>query len=718
MKTAERTLLAEVTATHGRRRLPTRFALRFTPRESHPGRWSLWSRGPAVWLVGWLACGVSGVTETSQSGTEGWRPQFHFTPPRNWMNDPNGLVWYAGEYHLFYQHNPFGDRWGHMSWGHAVSRDLVHWEHLPVALPEQKDFMIYSGSAVVDWQNTTGFGRQGGPPLVAVFTAHYKDRPLQNQHVAWSLDRGRTWTFYEGNPVLDIGDADFRDPKVFWHEPTQRWIMVVAWPVQRQVRFYGSPNLRQWTHLSDFGPAGCTNGVWECPDLFALPVENLPGQHRWVLVVSVSGGGPNGGSGCQYFVGQFDGWQFTLDPSFPMPEGEFVPEGRVLADFEGEDYGDWTVHGTAFGTGPARGTLERQQPVTGYRGRGLVNSYLGGDEPRGILRSPPFEITHDHLSFLIGGGAHPGQTCMNLQIDGVVVRTATGENAERLEWKSWDVRPWRGRTAILEIVDAHSGSWGHINVDHILLADQPARSARPPTLWLDHGRDCYAAVTWSDIPPADGRRILLGWMANLEYAGDVPTSPWRGSMTIPRELVLRSTRQGVRLFQRPVRELQRLRDRPLRYSGGTLSGANARVSRAGLKGPGLEIRVEFRTRGSDSFGVDVHHGGQGLRTRLACDPVSGRLQLDRSASGSPLFHPGFSRPMEAPLDLSRGRVALWILCDSSSVEVFANEGERVLSALVFPPAEAMGWRLWGNDAEVRVERLEAWTLRSAGRGSN
>src|SRR5882762_7364686 len=186
---------------------------------------------------------------------ERFRPQFHFTPATNWMNDPNGLVFYDGEYHLFYQYNPFGDKWGHMSWGHAISRDLIHWQHLPVALAEENGVMIFSGSAVVDWKNTSGFGQNGKPPLVAIYTGHYTTKPLQNQQIACSNDRGRTWTKFSGNPVLDIGEKDFRDPKVFWHEPSQRWVMVAAWPVHRKVRFYASPDLKQWTHLSDFGPA-------------------------------------------------------------------------------------------------------------------------------------------------------------------------------------------------------------------------------------------------------------------------------------------------------------------------------------------------------------------------------------------------------------------------------------------------------------------------------
>lgn len=237
------------------------------------------------------------------------RPQYHFSPAKNWTNDPNGLVYYKGEYHLFYQHNPFGDRWGHMSWGHAVSADLVHWKHLPLALAEENGIMIFSGSVVVD-RNTSGLCAKGQPDcLVAIYTGHTETR--QTQHIAVSNDRGRTWIKYASNPVLDIGLKDFRDPKVFWDARAGYWVMVVALPTEHRVRFYRSLNLREWTPLSDFGPAGAIGGNWECPDLFELPIEAEPGKTAWVLSVNLMPGGVQGGSGNQYFVGDFDGAKFT-----------------------------------------------------------------------------------------------------------------------------------------------------------------------------------------------------------------------------------------------------------------------------------------------------------------------------------------------------------------------------------------------------------------------
>ena len=242
---------------------------------------------------------------TTATYDEPLRPRIHFTPVRNFMNDPNGLVFYKGEYHLFYQHNPQGTTWGHMSWGHAVSTDLLHWKHLPVALAEEDGVMIFSGSAVVDHDDTSGLCRPTGQDrscLVAIYTGHGHGR--QTQNLAVSRDRGRTWTKYAGNPVIDLGLKDFRDPKVFWHAATKRWVMVTVLSDQHKVRFFGSPDLKVWTALSDFGPAGATGGVWECPDLFEVPIEHEPGRTRWVLDVDINPGGPAGGSGGQYFVGR------------------------------------------------------------------------------------------------------------------------------------------------------------------------------------------------------------------------------------------------------------------------------------------------------------------------------------------------------------------------------------------------------------------------------
>jgi fructan beta-fructosidase len=234
---------------------------------------------------------------------EKYRPRYHFTPDKNWINDPNGLIYYNGEYHLFFQYNPYGNQWGHMSWGHAVSPDLIHWKELSVAIPEEGNMGIFSGSAVMDPFFTSGFGKEKGKvPMVAIYTADVPNTN-QSQHIAYSLDSGRTFTKFAGNPVLDLGKKDFRDPKVFWHQPSQKWVMLVMWPHEKKVQFYNSKSLKAWTLMSEFGPAGDTSGIWECPDLFRVPVEGLPGKYKWVFMMSPS-------PYMQYFVGEFDGTRF------------------------------------------------------------------------------------------------------------------------------------------------------------------------------------------------------------------------------------------------------------------------------------------------------------------------------------------------------------------------------------------------------------------------
>lgn len=639
-----------------------------------------------------------------EPGTEPYRPLFHFSPQKNWMNDPNGMVYYDGEYHLFYQYNPEGDRWGHMSWGHAVSRDLVQWEHLPLALAEENGVMIFSGSAVVDWKNTSGFGQDGKPPLVAIYTGHYTDKPLQNQQIAYSNDRGRTWTKFAGNPVLDVKMADFRDPKVFWHEKTGQWIMVVALPNEQKVHFYGSPNLKQWKYVGEFGPAGATNGQWECPDLFPLSV--VGGGTKWVLIVNINPGNPQGGSGCQYFVGEFDGAKFQADAP-PASQAEFVPQGKVLADFE-NGYAGWQAEGDAFGMEPPRGTLPNQMPVTGFRGRGLVNSYLGGDRNQGTLTSPPFEITDAYISFLIGGGMH-NELRVDLRVDGKVVRTATGRNMERLAWQSWDVRPFKGKQADIQIVDRHSGGWGHINLDHIILAPEAARAGDESPNWADFGRDFYAGVSWSDVPESDGRRLWLGWMSNWQYANEVPTSPWRSVMSFPRELDLVKAGDSWRLRQVPVRELNAHHGRARKFNGGSLTETNEWIEARGITSEPSELVIEFEPRTKGKQGIILFDAPtEGVI--IGIDHARHVVYVDRRQSGNSNFHPAFKCLLTAPLRALNDRVKLRILIDACSVEVFADDGERVITSLNFPSPEARGVAVFGIDQSPKILSMEVWPI--------
>ena len=466
------------------------------------------------------------------------RPRYHFTPPQNFMNDPNGLVFYDGEYHLFYQHNPFEEVWGHMSWGHAVSHDFLHWQHLPIALQEEDGIMIYSGSAVVDWRNTSGFGAHGAPPLVAVYTGHSENE--QTQNIAYSTDRGRTWTKYQGNPVIAIGSREFRDPKVFWHEPSKRWIMVTVLSDRHKVRFDGSSNLKHWSYLSDFGPTGAVDGLWECPDIFPLPIEDEPATSKWVLKVDVLKG-----TGAQYFVGNFDGTRFVHDAA--------------------ED---------------------------------------------SILR-------------------------------------------------------------------------------------------------VDYGADFYAAQSWSDGP--DGRRIWIGWLNNWHYANDIPTSPWRGLFSIPRQLHLRKFGQAIRLVQQPVEELKQLRQPLYQFTNADIETVNTQLT--GHESDfAQEIEVEFTLNTAAEFGLKICTGAA-EETLMGYDSRSQEMFVDRRQSGDSVFSDRFANIYRAPLPPERGKIRMHMFVDSCSVEAFGNEGCVVMSNLIFPQSQNSSLKFYSHDGDVNINALDIWRLK-------
>ena len=289
-----------------------------------------------------LSCGAANAQAPDYD--QPYRPQVHFSPSRNWTNDPNGLVYFRGEYHLFFQYNPFGDQWGHMSWGHAVSPDLLHWSELPVAIPEEDGIMIFTGSVVVDQENTSGFCAPNRECLVAIYTgdSNPSQGHRETQNLAYSLDRGRAWTKYKNNPVLDLQMADFRDPSVFWDWVRHRWVMAVALSKEHKIQLYSSPNLKQWTLLSGFGPAGDVDGDWECPDLLRIPASNGK-EAIWALKVGLNPGALQGGSGEQYFLGSFDGKMFRVSTE---------RGSRGWTNYGKDDYCAISFHGLAKGKDP------------------------------------------------------------------------------------------------------------------------------------------------------------------------------------------------------------------------------------------------------------------------------------------------------------------------------------------------------------------------------
>ncbi len=462
-----------------------------------------------------------------------YRPQFHYSTHNAWANDPNGLVYYKGEYHLFYQTVLDSRRIGPEHWGHAVSPDLVHWTELPLALYPDHLGPIWSGSAVIDDQNTSGLVPGGG--LVAIFS--FMD---QSQGIAYSGDQGRTWTKYEGNPVIPVGGKDFRDPKVFWHSETNRWVLVLA--AGRAIKILASTNLINWTQVGEFKDPHVPGAVFECPDLFSMQVE---GQTKWILTLSIWGAGPADAHGSIYLVGHFDG-----------------------ANFINETY-----------------------------------------EP----------------------------------------------------------------------------------------------------LWLDYGPDNYAAISFNNAP--NESRILLGWMGNWTYGTNNPTSPWRGAMTIPRQLALTRYPMGLGLVQAPVPQVDQLRgsghfwsDQPVVVGSNLL---------AGVTGKAFDIVVEFDLGTATSFGFRVRKSSDGGEfTTIGYDTQLSQLFVDRRQSGDTAFHSSFPIMHRVSMPPVNNKVKMRILGDWSSVEVFGNDGEVVLSYQIFPDAGSDGLELFTVDGVVRLVSLNVYPMSS------
>lgn len=811
------------------------------------------------------------VTAQSISYNELYRPQFHYSPTQNWMNDPNGLLYYNGEYNLFYQYNPLGNNWGNMSWGHAVSHDLIHWTNMPVAIPQGANNMIFSGCAIVDTHNTTGFGKPGHPAIVAIYTSDNKVTGVQSQSLSFSTNGGLTFQKYKSNPVLNIGSNNFRDPNVFWYKPSHEWVMAVALSDQQKISFYSSPNLKHWTHLSDFGPDGATGGVWEAPDLFPMPDPNHPSKQKWVLIVNLNPGGIAGGSGVQYFIGNFNGKTFTSKP-YITPTGESlgnfdngtfdgwkvtgsafgnapatstlpgemtvsgwngtgfvdsfhggdgslgnmtspnfilnknyinfligggdnpyvpgsvpvgtIPSGITFANFEGRTYGKkWKTTGDFIGTGPIRGTFSNQQTVHGYLGNQLVNTFFNGDGSTGTITSPSFTISKHYINLLIGGGNNPWgsphPTCVNLIVDGKVIKTATGKNIEFLNWVNWDVKAYQGKTAKIQIVDESSQGWGHINVDQIMFSDKPAplwaqdtsvklivdgkvvRSstgqnsetldwtnwnihdligkkahieisdnstnawghiltddltmANAPALstvqtahWLDYGADDYAASTYNNVP--NGKRILIGWMNNWNYAGFIPTSPWRGAMTIPKELTLSNVNGKLELLQKPIQQLNGL-------LGSTVHLQNIKINSSTtalpFTGRAYEINTTFELGSAKNFGLNLRTGS-GQKTVVGYDKATGEVYIDRTHSGDVNFSTSFPGVQRAPLAINPNKsLTLKVLVDWSSIEVFSGNGSIVLTDQIFPNPSSNGMSAFAIGGTVTLHSFKVTKILSA-----
>ena len=645
---------------------------------------------PFLWL---LSCSLAIAQQNPYS--ESYRPQFHVSPSRGFMGDPNGPIKFDGRYHLFW-------------WGHLVSDDLVHWEELTTnALSGTPNgYGNWSGSVVVDTANTAGFNTSADTAMIAIYTLNTNATGVQQQALSVSLDH-RTFDYYAGNPVLPGDEPDFRDPQVFWHGPTGRWVMVITRPVERAIEIYTSPDLKEWTFASTFRGRGAVQEVWEVPDLFELPVNGDSDDTRWVMTCGM---GPNR---MQYWVGDFDGTTFTLDAADNLLTGAHVG-GTVFADWEG-GYGDWTVTGEAFGEEPGAPTLPDQQEVTGYTGYQLVNSYHGGDQPTGRMISPEFTIAHDFINFSIGGGSNVGSLALKVFVgDREVAAVANTVNAERLQWRAVDVSAYRGQTAHLEIVDQATGSWGHVLVDQIVFSEVAYDTRKENANWLDWGLDYYASKTFRNYDADDNRTIGLAWMGNWAYARDVPTTPWQGAESLPRTYRLEYSAAGYQLKMTPVEELRQLRREPFTQPPTTVSGTAPVAFTPGQNT--YEMMLAFRV--SDSlgrFGLRLAQGAD-QEVSISFDPHTSTLSVDRTRT--PFGYAGQTR-IEVPVYVSTDSVLdLHLFLDQSSLEVFAEDYGRSVTSLAFTRADHRAIELFTAPGDsVLVRGIQAWELASIWEGT-
>ena len=488
-----------------------------------------------------------------------YRPNFHFTPKANWMNDPNGMFYSNGTYHLYFQYWPYGNVWGPMHWGHATTKDLVKWEEQPIALYPDRFGYIFSGSAAVDTNNSSGFGDGKTAPIVAIFTyfdpnLEKSGKDAQSQGIAYSLDKGYTWTKYDqGNPIIKSpGIKDFRDPKVIWDAQHKQWVLVLA--AQDKAQFYASQNLKDWNYLSEFGAnIGAHGGVWECPDLFPLKVDGS-NEIKWVLLQSLNPGGANGGSGTQYFIGDFDGKNFKLDKAFE----DKVKNGNAV--------------------------------------------------------------------------------------------------------------------------------------------------------WLDYGRDNYAGVTWNNVPDSDGRKLMIGWMSNWDYATAVPTQGWRSSMTLPRELKLQKDNGSFRLITSPVKELENYSSESVMKEKIKIK-ANVILAESGMvdfKAADIQAELKNLKDGVYSFVLSNHAGEQ---LSFGLNNKEHFIFIDRSAARKKQFSDKFANTVsKAPVGKFQKKAVFRVLLDKTSIELFYNDGETVLTEIFFTTSPFETLTITGPGGEIKTIKINQLKL--------
>ena len=630
-----------------------------------------------------------------------YSPEYHFFP----SIDPTGLSYYGGNYFL--------------NWGTAVSNDLVHWKMTDYGTERNKmivgifggtsNFNVFgpdspfqshvvsieSGSMVVDMNNTTGFSQDEKPALVA----------FQSRSIAFSHDTAKTWIKSELPPKIE-NSTGTGDPKVFWYEPEEKWILLMGGTNIQKIKFFGSKDMQNWEYLSEFGPWGAVDRAWNCVDFFPLAVDGDTSNVKWVLVISVQT--CNG----QYFVGDFDGRRFILDKQFvnDLSEARYMPSGIMLFDFE-RGIDDWKMEGDAFIECPADAGA-----IHGSEGKRFISSAHNRSASKGKITSPEFTITGRCINFLVGGGNYPDNECINLLIDGKVVRTQPGTDNSGLDWRGWDVSEFRGVNARIEIVDNITEGKsifdrGYIYCDAIMSCDELPQTGYynrgwEKAFWVDWGNDFYAARSWSNYAPEEERTIWVGWMGNHMYRSE----PVFGIISVARSLQLKTFPEGIRLVQNPVRELESLRKNHREIKETLFEGIwQPKNLRPGKNA--YELLVEFENVSAEEFGLYLC-AGDDERTVVGYNVSDEKLYVDRRKSGYDKFSKTFSSVSSGPMKNRTKITRLHIFVDKCSVEVFGNNGELTISDKIYPGEGSLGIEFFSNHGQVKVKSINLWELDS------
>jgi fructan beta-fructosidase len=659
--------------------------------------------GLALPLLIIMSCKIAYCQDFLDTASSKYLPEYHFFP----SIDPAGLFYSRGKYYL--------------NWGTAESNDLVYWKMTEYGLertmavnsmfgkssgsapfsgpgsPFQSQVVsIESGSAVMDWNNASGLSTGNLPPVIA----------FQSRGIAYSLDSAINWIKYESLPVIENATGS-GDPKMFWYEPEKKWVLLMGWTNGQKIKFFSSENLKDWKYMSEFGPWGATNAPWNCVDFFQLPVDGNPSELKWVLVVSVQT--CNG----QYFIGDFDGTRFTMDKEFigelsyqqqPLP-------GAMLFNFE-RGIDDWIIEGDAFVETPLFA-----QNIMGKEGQWIASSAHNRIASKGKITSPEFTINKKYLNFLIGGGYYPADEAVNLLVDGKTVRSCTGnDRPSTMSPAGWDVSEYYGKKAKIEIVDnitqgMSMSDKGYIYLDAIMLSDKPVpesiyNQGWENAFWADWGSDFYAARSWSNLAPGDGRIVWVGWMGNHLYRQE----PIFGIISVARSLELKTLPEGIRLIQKPVKELETLRISHKTAEPNVFEGTW--IPRKFLPDENsYELLVEFENISSREFGLRLCVG-ENEKTVVGYDVTSEVLYVDRNSSGYDDFSKVFQVISRGPLKNRSNNLKLHIFVDKCSVEVFGNDGETVISDKIYPSSGSLGIELFSNGGKIDVRSLELWNLDS------